>query len=173
MVSSWPKADKRFVDRQASDCMEKIIAIITAIRNIRAEMNIAPKLKIDVLISSKDTALKHFLEEVKTYTGRLSGAENILIEDKINQPKASASSILNFCQIYVPLQGKVDIAVEKARLSKNLAESERFLNSLAKKLSNGSFIDRAPKEIVEKERQKEFVLKEKIARIKETIENLA
>jgi len=52
MVSSWPKTDKRFIDAQASDCMEKIIAIIAAIRNIRAEMNIPNKLKIDVLVSS-------------------------------------------------------------------------------------------------------------------------
>jgi len=173
MVSSWPKTDKRFIDTQASDCMEKIIAIIAAIRNIRAEMNIPNKLKIDVLVSSRDSILKSFIEEIKVYAGRVSGVDNISIDEDIKQPKASASSILDFCQIYVPLQGKVDIVVEKARLSKNLAESEKFLSSLAKKLGNASFIDKAPKDIIEKERQKESVLKEKIVRIRETIENLA
>lgn len=172
MASSWPEINKSLIDVQASACMEKIIAIIAAIRNIRAEMNIPHKLKIDVLVSCNDAILEGFSEELKIYAGRVSGVENISIGKNINQPKASVSSILNFCQIYVPLEGKVDVAVEKSRLNKNLAESERFLTSLTKKLANNSFIDRAPEEIVEKEKQKESILKEKITHIKETIKNL-
>jgi valyl-tRNA synthetase len=172
MTSSWPKMDKRLIDTQANDYMEKIIVIITAIRNIRAEMNISRKLKIDVLVKSNDNVLIGFSEEAKIYAGRVSGVENILIAKDIRQPKASASNILDFCQIYVPLQGKVDIAVEKARLNKNLAESEKLVSSLAKKLGNNSFIDKAPKEVVEQEKQKELLLMAKVARIKETIENL-
>ncbi len=172
MISSWPKPHKRLIDTQANDYMEKIIAIITAIRNIRAEMNIPHKLKIDVLVKSNDNVLMSFSEEIKIYAGRVSGVENILIAKDIKQPKASASNILDFCQIYVPLQGKVDIVTEKARLNKNLVESERLVSRLLKKLGNNSFIDKAPKEIVEQEKQKELVLMAKITRIKETIENL-
>ena len=172
MISSWPKIDKHLVDTRANDYMEKIVAIIIAIRNIRAEMNIPHKLKIDVLVNSDDKILKSFSEEVKIYAGRLSGVESIVIARGMKQPTASASNILDFCQIYVPLQGKIDIVAEKVRLNRNLAESERLLGGLAKKLSNNSFIDKAPKEIVEKEKRKESLLKEKITRIKETIENL-
>lgn len=173
MASVWPAKDKAMIDTRASDCMEKVIAVITAVRNIRAEINIPYKVCIDVIIVSKDNELRSFLKEITIYAGRLANVESISLVKSAKQPKASASVILDFCQIYVLLEGKIDITAEKARLSKSLAESEKLFSLLRKRLGNKSFIERAPKDIVEKERLKESALKEKIARIKEAVKNLA
>ena len=173
MQSNWPKVDTHLIDKNSSECMDKIIDIIVSIRNIRASLNIAHKLKIDVLIDSGDKALKALLDEIRIYANKLANVDNITIEKNIEPPKVSASAVLDFCQIYVPLEGKIDIEAEKARLSKSLAETEKFINGISKKLNNKAFTQKAPKEIIEKEREREKVLSEKALRIKESIESLS
>ena len=173
MVSAWPKVDKDLIDKEATGCMERIIAIIVSIRNIRASYNIAYKLKVDLLIDSDDKTLISLLDEIKTYANKLSNVDNITIKKNIESPKAAASAVLDFCQIYIPLEGKIDIKAEKTRLTKSLTETEKFINVISKKLSNNAFTQKAPKEIIEKEREREKVLSEKALRIKESIESLS
>ncbi len=172
MLSKWPKIDKQLTDTASFDCMEKAIAIIVAVRNIRAEMNIAHKSKIDILIDSSDKDLISNLDEIKVYAEKTADIGSISIKKGIKQPKSSASAILDFCKVYVLLEGKIDIPAEKSRLSKNLNESEHLLAGLSKRLKNKSFIEKAPKDIVEKEKQKEKALKDKVAHIRSAIKNL-
>ena len=68
-------------------------------------------------------------------------------------PKASASAVVEGCQVIVPLKGAVDLNGELARLDKELAKLEKDLVTTNKKLSNESFVSRAPAAVVERERQ--------------------
>ncbi|NQT95362.1 MAG: valine--tRNA ligase [Candidatus Omnitrophica bacterium] len=173
MQSGLPHIQKQMIDEKSEKSMERIIEIIVAIRNIRAEMNIPHKLELDAIISTKEKDVKKYESELKVYTKRLSNIKELTIEKLKKRPKLSASSVLDFCEIFIPLEGVIDINVEMERLQKRLKEHESLLFSVAKKLSNKDFIQRAPKDIVEKEKGREEMLKDKLTRIKANIKSLA
>jgi valyl-tRNA synthetase len=171
MSSAWPKTVP-IKDKESADKMEKAIKVITSIRNIRAEMSINPKQEVDVLLSADDSDLAEIEQELALYSKRLANVSHIDLQKLQQRPRLAASSVLDFCEIFIPLEGVIDIKKEQERLNKGLVESENFLKSISKKLSNKSFIDRAPKEIIETEKEKEKIVKQKITRLKENIRNI-
>ena len=172
MASDWPRANNAKIDNSVIESMNKLIGIIASIRNIRAEMDIAHKQAVSVIVSTHDKGVVDMKEELYLYAGKLANVNDIRIEKIKQRPKLSASSVLDFCEIFIPLEGIMDIDKERARLHKDLANAERFLDSINKKLQNRSFIDRAPEDIVQDERQKALTQKDKIARVRENISNL-
>jgi valyl-tRNA synthetase len=173
MASSLPHVQKEIIDSGAENAMERIIEIIVAIRNIRAEMNIDQRQKLNAIISFEKACDLDIEKELTTYASRLAGVEKASFSQKAKRPKFSASSILDFCQVYIPLEGIVDTELEKRRLNTQLKDSESLLAIQEKKLSNKNFIEKAPKDIVEQELKKTTALKDKIKRIKENISNLS
>lgn len=172
MVSEWPRIAGNEIDEGAISRMDKIISIIAAVRNIRAQMNISFKQPIRVIVSTKDKDMFSSADELSVYAGKLANAGQVRVDTLKTGPRPSASSVLDFCDVFIPLEGIIDIEKEKARLDKELGEAEMFLSAVNKKLANKSFIDRAPAGIVRDEKQKALVLTDKITRIKENIKNL-
>jgi valyl-tRNA synthetase len=173
MSSAWPCTDTFKTDNFAMRSMRKLTDIVTSVRNIRADMGIAHRQAVPIIISTADKDIIKIKEELCLYTGKLANVSTINIEKAAHRPKLSASGVLDFCVIFMPLEGIIDIEKEKKRLSKDLEETERFLGSIEKKLHNKAFIDRAPEDIVKSERQKAAVQKDKISRIRENMQNLA
>jgi valyl-tRNA synthetase len=173
MVSSWPHIQKQMIDKSSEKGMERIISIIVAVRNIRAEMNINPKQQLNAVISTNDEDVLALEDELAAYAEKLAGIRSLKIEKKAKRPELSAAGVLDFCQVFVPLGGIIDIDQERKRLSQQLEGLESNLNTLNKKLKNKEFLKKAPKDIVEKEKEKEHLLKDKIKRLKENIKNLS
>ncbi|MFC1808128.1 valine--tRNA ligase, partial [Candidatus Omnitrophota bacterium] len=171
--SKLPHIQRQIINEQAEADMEHIISIIVSIRNIRAEMNIGHKLEIEAVISSPKKEIIDLQDEIAIYASRLANVKSLKIGKAAKRPQRSASSILDFCEIFIPLEGIIDVEIEKARLQKGLKETESMLASLDKKLSNKNFVDRAPADIVAKERDKQDILKDKLTRISSNIENLS
>jgi len=172
MASNWPVLDKAVADIKAEKAMERIIDIIGAIRNIRADMNIGHKLELTCCVSTVDKDIKASEEELKIYAARLANIKELTIKKLNSRPAMSASSVLDFCEIFVPLEGVIDINIEKQRLQKIFNEQESMLNSVSSKLKNKKFMERAPKEIVEREKERKKLLTDKLTRIKENIKSL-
>jgi valyl-tRNA synthetase len=173
MASRWPHLQKEMMDKDTERQMDRIIEIIVAIRNIRAEMNIEPKQKIDVLISTADKVIKNLAAEITGYAQKLANANIVKIEKLSARPRHSASAVLDFCQIFIPLEGVIDMNIERERLNKKLSELESSLQGLDKKLSNKDFVKNAPAEVIEKEKEKQEVLKAKKKQLVENIKNLS
>ncbi|MFA5369882.1 MAG: valine--tRNA ligase, partial [Candidatus Omnitrophota bacterium] len=172
MISEWPRVCGKTVDDEAIDRMDKFINIIAAVRNIRAQMNIPFKRPVDIIISTLDKAMLLSPDELSVYARKLANAGRVEVSMLKSGQGSGASAVLDFCDVFVPLEGIVDIGKEKSRLEKDLSEAEIFLKAINKKLENKSFIDKAPDSVVHDERRKALVQTDKIARIKENIKNL-
>lgn len=134
--------------------MEFIQEAIVAVRTIRAELNIAPSLKLTLLVHPVDDEQAAVLESSRELIMTLARLEALTVGADVHAPKASASHVVQGAQVIVPLLGAVDFEAEMARLDKELAKLAKDVEGLQKRLANESFISRAPKEVVDKERER-------------------
>ena len=166
-TSEFPKLKKELINAQADKEMETVVNIVTAIRNIRGEMNIPPSKKINVLLKSNEVS-----ERQADYIKKLAKVEDLKAGENIVKPKASASAIVKSAEIYIPLEGLIDLDVERQRLQKEITRLEGSLAGIEKKLSNEKFVNGAPAEVVEKERTKQKDWQENLRKLKKILENL-
>ncbi|MDT3695514.1 MAG: valine--tRNA ligase [Ignavibacterium sp.] len=166
-TSEYPTFEERLIKDSADEEMDFVKDIITAIRNIRGEMNIAPSKKINAMI--KSFSVKDYQID---YIKKLAKVEELTVDANIQKPKASASAVLRNVEIYIPLEGLIDLDVEKQRIQKEIVRLESSLAGIEKKLSNEKFVANASPEIVEKERTKQKDWKDNITKLKEILNNL-
>ncbi len=167
-ISSYPKENSAKINEEAEKEMGFVQDIITALRNIRGEMNIPPSKYIRALLKSS------YVEDYQLdYIKKLARVDEIKVDAQVNKPKASASSVLKQCEIYVPLEGLIDLEVEKNRLEKEITRLESALTGINKKLSNDKFINNAAPEVVEKERSKKHDWEINLAKLKDIYNNLS
>ncbi len=134
--------------------MELVQGIIVAVRTIKAELGISPAHRVSLLLHPVDAAQQALLEENRDLMLTLARLDELAVGVDVQAPKASASAVVEGCQVIVPLKGAVDLNGELARLDKELAKLEKDIVGVNKKLSNESFIGRAPAEVVERERER-------------------
>ncbi|MCW8823703.1 MAG: valine--tRNA ligase, partial [Ignavibacteriaceae bacterium] len=166
-TSEFPEVQKELINPQADKDMEIVENIVTALRNIRGEMNIPPSKKINVMLKSNEVG-----ERQIDYIKKLAKVEDLKAGESITKPKASASAIVKSSEIYVPLEGLIDLDVERQRLKKEITRLEGSLAGIEKKLSNEKFVNGAPANVVEKERAKQRDWQENLRKLKEILESL-
>ena len=98
--------------------------------------------------------------------------DSLEIEAGLEKPEGAATGIVDDLEIFVPLGGLIDIDKEKDRIVKEIQRIEQMLEGLRKKLKNKNFIDRAPGEVVEKERNKQADFMDKVKKLRENIKAL-
>ncbi|MCB9248284.1 MAG: class I tRNA ligase family protein [Ignavibacteriales bacterium] len=148
-IADFPKYDSTKISTEAEDKMEFTQNIIASIRNIRGEMNIPPSKKMKVILKTDNLA-----DDQIKYIKSLGRIDDLKFGNDIEKPKASASSVIKNCEIYIPLEGVIDLEVEKDRLQKEIKRLEGALVGVTKKLENEKFVNNAPAEVIEKEEQK-------------------
>ncbi|HHY98038.1 MAG TPA: valine--tRNA ligase [Firmicutes bacterium] len=154
MVSKWPEWREETDGDSSIEKMQVIMEVTRAIRNIRAEMNIHPAQKVNVALgASSDQA--EVLSEGQDIITRLAGVETLAIEP-VGQArrKRSISAVAKGVEIFVPVEGVIDIEKEQKRLSGELDEVARALETSRRKLNNRAFVEKAKPEVVEKEKAK-------------------
>ena len=154
IVSEWQIADKNFYDDRAEKDLVLLQQVIGAIRNIRGEMNVPPNKKAHVLIKSNSNGNLDLIKQNEVYLISLSKLSEIDVGTDLIKPKFSASSVVADLEVFVPLEGLIDIEVERSRLTKEITRLEKQIEGITSKLMNTDFIAKAPKEVVERERQK-------------------
>ena len=169
MVSDWCKYDEslNFADDETQ--MEKIMSAIRAIRNRRAEMNIAPSRKAKVYLETTET--ETFMSGVE-FIKRLASANDVEVTSSFGDLGNVVTIITDDAKIYIPLGDLVDFEAEKKRLEKELAAAEDKLAFINKKLNNPGFVNKAPEKVVAQNREDAAKLEEKIAQIKKSIEEI-
>jgi valyl-tRNA synthetase len=161
MVAAYPAADERMIDKGIEQDMQMVMDLILAIRNIRGEMNIAPSMYISAHIKVETEELGQHLEKSAAYVTTLSRLKDLRIGMHEKKPKAAATGVIKGAEIYVPLEGIIDLAQERDRLQKEIAKISKDIDVFSKKLSNRNFVDKAPKEVVEKDTAKLAEFREK------------
>lgn len=172
MVSPWPHIQKKFISKKIDHQMGMVINIIQAMRNLRSEWRIDPAKFVNASIKVKTDADKKTLKPSDMYIKRLARIENIDIEKDIAKPDQSAVSIIGDIEIFLPLGGIIDVEKEKKRLADKIAEINRFLANIDSKLSNENFVSKAPKDVIEKEKERKAILMTELEGLKNNLASL-
>ena len=169
MISDWPKADSalNFAAEEAE--MSRIMTAIKAVRNRRAEMNVAPSKKAKIFIETAyaDTFLKGTV-----FFKRLASASEVEVAAHFDDMDSAVSIITESARMYIPMDELVDFKAELARLNKEKAGVQKELDFVNNKLNNENFVNKAPAAVVEGQRQAKAQLEEKMALILESIEKI-
>jgi len=149
MVAGYPEVMPELIDEGAVREMERIKEVITGIRNIRGEMGISPKTIVDVILLSEDEHVAYSLKEHLGFIKDLARIRDAKILVEGERPRAAATALADGVEIFVPLQGVVeDPQRELKRLTKELRKLLDELQLTNRKLSNESFLNKAPLNVV-------------------------
>jgi len=160
-------------DTKAEADMSLIMEAVAGIRTIRGELNLSPSLELKVFIRTLSENAGDVLNNNLTYLKKLARADIIETGTKVAKPKGSSASVGNNLEVYVPLEGLLNIELEIERLGKEIVKVEETMTFLSRKLGNDDFLKRAPADIVRKEREKYEECLQKRDRIRENINKLS
>jgi len=171
IVAQWPKADARSIDPEASREIEWLIRLVSEIRATRTELNVPPAAKLHMNVHSQNEETELRLVRFGPAIERLArissiGALASSMGDAINANAGTiepvehwdmaqggaAQLIVDEATFVLPLAGVIDLDAERARLTKAIAAAEKDRDSLAARLANASFVERAAPQAVEKAR---------------------
>lgn len=152
MSQAYPVADDSKIDNTAVAEMEWVMNFITGIRSIRSQMNIAPKKALPVLLKDAQTDDQQKLNNNRNFISRLANLESIELLD--GEAPAAATALVGKMEILIPLEGLIDKDAEIARLNKEMGKLDKVIKQSSGKLSNDNYVNKAPAEVVAKERDK-------------------
>ena len=170
MISDFPKYNSKLTYKKERANTEKIMDIIKSVRAIKAESGAAPSTKVDLYIVSE---LKKLITDCSLYISRLANVNEIkFISGKEDIGQKVVSKILEGIEIYIPLGELVDIDKEIVRLQGELEKTEGEIKRAEGKLANQGFVAKAPKTLIDGEREKVVKFKEIRDKIIASIEEL-
>tara|TARA_Y100001935_G_scaffold52865_1_gene44103 strand:+ start:4371 stop:7043 length:2673 start_codon:yes stop_codon:yes gene_type:complete len=154
VVSAWPEYDESLDHQGDIDLFGLMQNTISSIRNIRAEMGVSPKEEIDLHFKTKSAELADAITANQWILNKLQNLSSVSIGTDIEKPKASASSLVDGNEIYVPLAGLIDVDKEIERINSEIKRIEGWLKGVNGKLNNENFVNNAPDAVVQNERNK-------------------
>ncbi len=168
----WPQAEE--IDTAALNDIDWVIDFITAIRSLRAEMNLPAGAKLNVYLKDANTASCKNMETFRQIICSLARLEKLECFGKDAEiSKDMVQSVFKEASILLPLKGVVDFAAEKERLQKELEGLNKNLEGYARKLGNANFVERAPAAVVEEEKRRQAEALESKAKIEAALERIA
>jgi len=172
MLEKWPEYREELQDSAAEKQMSLIMDVIRTIRNLRAELNVPPGKKVEVIIEANDREIHRLLETGLPYVTLLAFAEPVTLAVELAEKPAQALTGVaeGGVEVFLPFAGLIDVEAEKSRLSKELQGLEKERQRVEAKCQNPNFLAKAPAEVVAKEKAK---LEELLAKEKALKERLA
>ncbi|MEP1594581.1 MAG: valine--tRNA ligase, partial [Halieaceae bacterium] len=167
MLQPYPVANDAAIDKLANADIEWLKGVIIGVRNIRGEMNIPPGKALSLLFKNGDETDKSRLEQNAPFLVKLAKLENITWLSEGDEAPVAATALVGNLEILVPMAGLIDQEAELARLAKEIDKLKQDLARIEGKLSNASFVDRAPAEVVTKEREKLEAQKQALSKLRE------
>ncbi|MCG2758126.1 MAG: valine--tRNA ligase [Desulfobacteraceae bacterium] len=176
MKASFPATASDYLitekDPEAESKMKVITEIISGIRNIRGEMNIAPSLTLEASVQSQDELKIETIRQYQDIIINLARLKSFSASRPEKKPNSSATAIVNGDSIFVSLEGIIDFAKEAGRLEKEINKLAKELSAVSNKLSNENFLNKAPADVVEKVKEKNMALLEKQQKLQANLEKI-
>lgn len=167
MLQAYPVADESKIDKQAEADIEWLKAFINGIRNIRAEMNINPGKPLEVILNRLNANDQRCLKENETFLKKLAKLDSITLLAANTEAPPSATALVGDMEVLVAIAGLIDKEAELARLDKEIQKLIAEIQRTNGKLSNVSFVEKAPAEVIDKERSKLAETEQVLARLNE------
>ena len=173
MLSKWPEFTSEFDFEEDEKAIELMKEAIKNIRNIRAEMNVAPSKKAKVFVVSENEDVRNIFEHGKVFFATLAYASEVVVQaDKTGIDDDAVSTVIHNGVIYMPFAELVYIAKEKERLSKEREKLIKEVERVEKKLSNQGFVSKAPEKVIAEEKAKMEKYSTMLKAVEEQIERL-
>ena len=174
LVEKWPHLSDKLLNKQATDEMDWVVGLITAIRTARAEMNVPAGAKIPMVAIGDDANRDHILSIHSNVIKRLARVDKIDTEQSV--PKGAVQIVHQGVTFALALSGIIDTDAENARLEKELGKVAGEIAGIDKRLNNPAFVDKAPAKVVEenKARREELIaqqqkLEQAVTRLKNLV----
>ncbi|MBF0675382.1 valine--tRNA ligase [Pseudomonas sp.] len=167
MLQPWPEAESAKVDAAAEADIEWVKTLMLGVRQIRGEMNISMAKRIDVILANANADDLRRLADFEPLLAKLAKFESIRVLDAGAIAPLAATALVGDMQVLVPMTGLIDKDAELARLDKEIGRLEGEVKRVGGKLSNASFVDKAPAEVIEKERAKLAEAEQALAKLAE------
>ena len=168
MVADYPQYNEKYAYPQAETEMHRIMEVIRAIRNRRAEMNVPPSRRAKVYVAS---SFEETFRKGAQFVARLAYASEVEVGEAFSIPGA-VTIVTADAKVYIPMDELVDKKAELKRLNKELETAQKQLDQVNAKLNNPGFTGKAPANVVEGARQNAQKLEDKIKMIASSIEAL-
>jgi valyl-tRNA synthetase len=152
-VSEWPAAPRGSANPTAEAKVALLKEIVGAVRNLRSEMNIPPARKAPILIRAQGRDAE-VLRDQRDLILLLGKGETLEVGADAKKPEVAASAVVRSHEIFIPLAGLIDVAVERQRLQKEYERVAREFDVSWRKLQNDDFLSKAKKDVVDREREK-------------------
>ena len=167
----WPDLPDSLIDGESASEMDWVVRLISQIRAVRSEMNVAPGAKIPMLLKGANDVSKARLGTHKDLLSSLARLSSVDVQEG-EAPKGAVQDVLDEATIVLPLADIIDIAAEQARLEKEVAKLEGEIAKHDKKLANKGFTDKAPAEVVETEKERRADAAAILEKVSDALERL-
>ncbi len=164
-VSKYPEVRKEFIFEDEFLFIEDLKETISSIRNVRSDFSIEPTRKLNIRIKPKNSQIKVNLLKLQNSIKSLAKIENLEIDENIDKKDSEIAIVSDIGEVYVNLEGIINIEKEIERQKKILTDIEKSIKIAESKLSNENFVSKAPVHVVEKEKQLYQELQEKREKI--------
>lgn len=172
IAQHYPEYDSKLVFEEDHKNLENMIEVVTAIRNLRASVNIKPKDEIDAEFFSDDSDFASYLYSSRMYLRDLAKVKAGKIKGKnSDRPAKSIFAVTDQAEVFIPLEGVIDLDEQIKRIEKDLSKTKQEKEKFEKKLGNPKFADNAPKEVVEETREKLKIVLTKIESLEENLKS--
>ncbi|MDW7739997.1 MAG: valine--tRNA ligase [Bacillota bacterium] len=172
VVGAWPKPEPKICFSKESSEVILLQELIRAIRNLRSQVQIPPGIKTAVLVRAGGNAAACFREE-SHHINRLAFAEPLEIDPAAAKPAQALTSIIgDGIEVYLPLKGVIDLDAEVSRLEKEVVQLQKEILKTEGKLNSKGFIDKAPTEVIEKEKARRKEQEIRIVKLQQRLQEL-
>jgi len=173
MRAVYPLDDSEFAelahDPAAEADMETLMNVVTAIRNVRGEMNIAPSRNLEILVQTDSKNGQQLLQDNRGLISGLARLDGLEVAPAGEKPEKTATAIVGDMVISVYLAGVIDFARETRRLEKEIGKLDKEIAGLSKKLENENFVNKAPADVIEKARSQRSQYMEKLEKLQQNL----
>jgi valyl-tRNA synthetase len=167
MRQPYPTPDPRHIDATAVEDMGWVQDFVLGIRRIRGEMDVSPARRVAVLARNASEDDRRRIDVHRLYLDALAGLDSIRVLESGESVPESATTLLGSTELLIPLAGLIDKDAESARLAREIDKRAKDLARCQAKLANPSFVDRAPAEVVARERERVAELTGAVAKLEE------
>lgn len=150
----YPEVDANLIEPELEQQFDLLINTIRTIRNLRAEADIKPGIKVTALLQSESSNEREILTNGQSYIQELAKVETLKITAALEQELESViAGVIGTIQVLIPLTGVVDVEALRAKLKKDITKLEAEVKSLSTRLNNPNFVNKAPAEVVQGARE--------------------
>ncbi|GEM00604.1 valyl-tRNA synthetase [Halolactibacillus halophilus] len=171
-VAKWPEVNEQDMNPTAAEEMKRLISIIRSVRNIRSEVDTPMSKPIDLLIQVDNAEVKTALETQSHYIEKFCHTEHLTIDTEVSVPEKAMSAVITGAELFLPLEGLIDVDKEIERLNQELAKLNKEVERVEKKLSNPGFVNKAPDNVVQEEQRKKLDYMDKREKVTARISEL-